>query len=53
MVRTPAVNYAGEAEIEVDGFRYAIYRTYTDTEDFIELYCERKAGVRHVTKDDS
>jgi hypothetical protein len=48
MVRTPSANYGGQMEIEVCGVRYGIYRTYTDTDDYTELYCERKAGVVNV-----
>ena len=43
---TAAINYSGENEMEYNGVRYSVYRTYhpTDT-DRIELYLERKAGV--------
>ncbi len=49
MLKTAAVNYAGEREIEYEGVRYAIYRTYNPpASDEIELYLQRKAGVQSV-----
>lgn len=43
---TAAINYSGEREIEFDGARYSVYRTYNlPNSDEIELYLERKAGV--------
>lgn len=45
-LKTAAVNYSGEKEIEFEGVRYSIYRTFKLTSsDEIELYLERKAGV--------
>ena len=38
-------DYAGETQVEVDGVRYEIYRTYQAQNDWIELYLEKKAGV--------
>ena len=45
--RTPLINYDGEDEVEYDGKRYLIYRTYISPEnsDYIELYAQKKAGV--------
>lgn len=40
-----ADDYAGETQIEVDGVRYGIYRTYLGNHDQMELYLERKGGV--------
>lgn len=45
---TAAINYSGEKEVEYEGVRYAIYRTYNPPEsDEIELYLQRKAGVQN------
>ena len=38
-------DYSGERVIEVDGIRYAIYRTFK-IGNFINLYCERRTGLR-------
>ena len=38
-------DYQGEELAELDGVRYGIYRTYAGTNETIELYLERKAGV--------
>jgi len=47
---TSSINYSGEMEIEYEGVRYAIYRTYNPPEsDEIELYLQRKAGVQNVS----
>lgn len=48
---TPLVNYAGEPEADYRGNRYAVYRTYFDGGDEIELYLQRKAGVQHGHQD--
>lgn len=46
MLKTAAVNYSGEKEIEYEGVRYAVYRTFNPPDsDDIELYLQRKAGV--------
>ena len=37
-------DYEGEALVEYNGSRYAIYRTYR-TGDSLELYAERKVGA--------
>lgn len=43
---TNAVNYGNENEIEFNGQKYGIYRTYRRNEsDEIELYCEWKGGI--------
>jgi hypothetical protein len=43
---TPAVNYSGEPEAELQGVRYRIYRTYRKRDtDEVELYLEEKVGV--------
>ena len=43
---TAIIDYSGEKEVELDGKRYDIYRTYEVDKDYIELYCERKGGVQ-------
>ena len=43
---TAIIDYSGEKEVELDGKRYGIYRTYEVDKDYVELYCERKGGVR-------
>lgn len=40
------IDYNGEQEVELDGIKYGIYRTYEPDKDYIELYCERKGGVQ-------
>lgn len=40
------IDYHGETEIELDGARYGIYRTYNVNADYIELYCEKKGGLQ-------
>lgn len=46
VLKTASVNYSGETEIEYNGTRYSIYRTYLapDSDD-IELYIQKKVGV--------
>ena len=46
VLKTAQIDYNGEDEVELDGQRYGIYRTYEVTEDDIELYCEKKEGVQ-------
>lgn len=41
-----AGDYAGELEVEHEGTRYRVYRTYQARRE-IELYLERKAGVNN------
>lgn len=43
---TAIIDYNGEREVELNGKRYGIYRTYEVDKDYIELYCERKGGVQ-------
>ena len=43
---TAIIDYNGEREVELEGKKYGIYRTYEVDKDYIELYCERKGGVR-------
>lgn len=43
-IRINAIEYGGEDELEYNGKRYGIYRTY-QTADYIELYVEYKGGV--------
>lgn len=39
-------DYDGQAVIEYEGKRYAIYRTYISPgQDYIELYAQREGGV--------
>lgn len=38
-------DYHGERICEFQGNRYHIYRTYTGTDDYTELYAERTAGA--------
>lgn len=51
MVSTPTVNYHGEEQVEVDGKRYAVYRTYFNRDsDMIELYLTDKVGIADEPK---
>ena len=43
---TAIIDYNGEREVELDGVKYGIYRTYEVDKDYIELYCEHKGGVQ-------
>ena len=43
---TAIIDYNGELEVELDGVRYGIYRTYNVNQDYIELYCEKKGGLQ-------
>ena len=38
-------DYNGEDEVEFEGKRYTVYRTYADEADAIELYAQRRVGV--------
>lgn len=40
-----ALDYEGEQSLLFNGQRYAIYRTYANGSDTIELYVERKGGT--------
>lgn len=39
-----APDYQGEDEVEHNGVIYAVYRTYQQRTDIIELYCEKRKG---------
>ena len=39
-----AYDYDGETVAELDGVRYAVYRTYLGANETVELYLERQAG---------
>lgn len=39
-------DYDNEAIVQIGNFRYGIYRTFVKDLDTIELYLERKEGVR-------
>lgn len=41
---TPLINYDGQIQIEYEGKRYMVYRTYKDG-DCIELYLGERVGV--------
>ncbi len=48
MLTTASINYSGEKEVEYEGVRYAVYRTYNPPDsDEIEIYLQRKAGVQN------
>ena len=38
-------DYNGAKEVEFEGKRYGIYRTYLRQDELLELYLERKTGV--------
>ena len=38
-------DYDGETIVEYNGKRYAVYRTYRQRTDILELYVERKGGT--------
>lgn len=38
-------DYSNQKELEFNGVRYVVYRTYIGKFDNIELYCERKTGA--------
>lgn len=40
-----AVDYEGERVAVFHGERYAIYRTYNDNGDYMELYVQREGGT--------
>ena len=46
-----AVEYNGQTEVEYEGKRYTIYRTYRTDEDMMELYAEYRSGVTDVDND--
>lgn len=45
MLKVFTDDYNGEDQVEVDGVRYGIYRTYPAKHSWTELYLEKKAGV--------
>lgn len=48
VLSTAKINYGGESEVEFEGERYSIYRTYSPPDsDDIELYLEKKTGVQN------
>lgn len=44
VVEVRAFEYNGEEVAIVDGKRYTIYRSYTNANEFIELYLESRSG---------
>ena len=40
-----APDYSGQKEVELNGVKYGVYRTYLRQDENIELYLERKVGV--------
>lgn len=47
-----AVEYNGQSEVEYEGKRYTIYRTYyRKNDDMMELYAEYRSGVTDVDND--
>lgn len=46
MLTIAKMDYDKEDEIEYQGKRYAVYRTYEIDLDYIEVYCEEKGGVQ-------
>ena len=40
-----AEEYDGQEILEKDGVRYSIYRTYQQSNDILELYCEKRKGI--------
>lgn len=38
-------DYENETIVEINGKRYAVYRTYLGKNETIELYLEKKAGI--------
>lgn len=45
-----AVEYDGQPEVEYEGKRYTIYRTFRTDEDFMELYAEYRSGVTDIDR---
>lgn len=43
--RVFAPDYRGEEILKYNGHYYAIYRTYLERNDILELYCERRQGI--------
>lgn len=40
-----AREYSGEKEVEFEGEKYAVYRTYQSSIDDMELYVEEREGI--------
>lgn len=47
-----APDYQGEDEVEYNDVRYAVYRTYQQRTDMIELYCEKRKGRQNGEPED-
>lgn len=45
-------DYHGEKEVEYNGNRYAVYRTYKPDDDTVEVYCQTESGVSYVESGD-
>ena len=43
-------DYDGETLCRYDGNSYAIYRTYLNESDYIELYAQREGGANGITE---
>ena len=43
-------DYDGETLCRYDGKSYAIYRTYLNESDYIELYAQREGGANGITE---
>lgn len=43
--RIAAVDYSGERSVVYGANRYAVYRTYNDGGDYMELYVQREGGT--------
>ena len=44
-------DYEGEEVVEINGARYAVYRTYQARKDTLELYLERRKGKADIEPD--
>lgn len=42
-------DYDGEGIVEYNGKRYAVYRTYEDDDNYVELYTQIEGGVTNYT----
>lgn len=45
MVKILAGNYDNEVAADFDGQRYAIYRTFQETDERLALYLQKETGV--------
>lgn len=41
----PVVNYGGQKVADIDGVRYAVYRTYRTDADEVQLYLQEEVGA--------